>query len=179
MSQCYCDCALCSKEQPPPVGALNELFAARESYSEKPTWTASRHITCSADSRELSCEGDVGCNTLLAAPLRPGQYCEFRVLSIAPAGRLCIGLSRDGLPTDQWVGLSKNTIGYHSDDGVVFRSNERAFRAPMFSTNDVVGVGISSTGQIYFTRNGLFLSAGQLMHLGASRSCGFTKLNAL
>lgn len=69
-----------------------------------------------------------------------------------------IGLADDKFPSESVPGCEVNSYGYHGDDGEKYTGNlEGIPYGPSFVTGDTVGIGLSNHGDIYFTKNGLFL----------------------
>lgn len=55
-------------------------------------------------------------------------------------------------------GWRAHSYGYHGDDGNKFAGGVNAAYGPVFTTGDIVGCGVNNvTGQIFFTKNGMFL----------------------
>jgi len=71
---------------------------------------------------------------------------------------VAIGLALDSFPTTRFLpGWKKNSYGYHSDDGKIFRITEKQY-GKTFGSGDTVGIGIDfKKEEIFFTLNGEYL----------------------
>ena len=66
-----------------------------------------------------------------------------------------------------YVGWSNNTIGYHSDDGIIYADNTMIGKSDTFSNGDTVGAGIiyltKNLYSIFFTLNGKYISLHKIL----------------
>ena len=88
------------------------------------------------------------------------HYFEMTVLNAGKKGAIGIGLTRKGSRLNHMPGWSKETVGYHGDNGLVYlgtKLNERGIEyGPIFGKGDVVGCGIDfDSNTVFFTRNGI------------------------
>ena len=102
----------------------------------------------------------------MSQPLgRPGiAYYELEVLDTGAACSIGIGAASATYPLTRQPGWHKESIGYHGDDGRVFRASGSGDSfGPVWKKQDVVGLGIRSASadvkpgsevQVYFTMNG-------------------------
>eukprot|EP01128_Nolandella_sp_AFSM9_P010857 TRINITY_DN7574_c0_g1_i1.p1 TRINITY_DN7574_c0_g1~~TRINITY_DN7574_c0_g1_i1.p1 ORF type:complete len:353 (-),score=33.58 TRINITY_DN7574_c0_g1_i1:129-1187(-) len=72
---------------------------------------------------------------------------------------IAIGISAKELPRYvSFLGWSRNSIAYHSDDGTI--RSENVIAGEPFGTSDVVGCGIDwEKEEVFFTKNGVFQQA--------------------
>lgn len=89
-------------------------------------------------------------------------YFEIRVLNAGEDGAISIGLTGKGSRLNALPGWSKDTIGYHGDNGLVYYNdniNKKPMKmkyGPTFGTGDVVGCGIDfDSNTVFFTRNSI------------------------
>jgi hypothetical protein len=59
-------------------------------------------------------------------------------------------------------GYSLNSIGWHGDDGKLYKDCLLVGQLLSFSTGDTVGIGMTSELLVYFTLNGLVIYYTQL-----------------
>jgi hypothetical protein len=85
-------------------------------------------------------------------------YYEVEIISGGFYDQIAIGLtSNDNFPTDVFVGYIPESIGYHGDDGKCFLNGNNFTYGTRFGTKDVIGCGITKSGNIYFVHNGCIL----------------------
>ena len=90
-------------------------------------------------------------------------YYEIKVLNRGEYGKIGIGLTNEKSPLTNMPGWSKNTMGYHGDDGNFFFQVGLGRRyGPTFDIDDVVGCGILvDSMSVFFTINGRFLGIAE------------------
>jgi len=105
-------------------------------------------------------------------------YFEVEICSRAVHKAIAIGLASQTHSTSQWIGWSENSIGYHTDDGKLFKesSSGQSF-GPKAYAGDVIGCGarmkhichrdavIGSSKvkiEIFFTINGALLNTQKM-----------------
>lgn len=83
-------------------------------------------------------------------------YYEITILSAGAEGFIGFGLAAKGVPVDRLPGWERNSIGWHGDDGHIFKdSGVGTPYGPTFTTGDVVGCCWNRlTGEVFFTKNG-------------------------
>lgn len=86
-------------------------------------------------------------------------YFEIKCCSMGREGVMGIGLTSAKVPLMKLPGWSKESYGYHADDGNTFSGESRGRTyGPKFEQNDVIGCGYNLVeGNCFFTRNGLNL----------------------
>ena len=86
-------------------------------------------------------------------------YYEVLVLNEGKMKYIAVGLTAKGTDLNHQPGWDQNTIGYHGDNGLVYRaSGSGKPYGPTFGTNDVIGCGLNmKTRSCFFTKNGKFL----------------------
>ena len=108
---------------------------------------------------------DVGAAQMSQSLARPGiAYYEFEVLDTGAACTIGIGAASATNLLSRMPGWDRDSIGYHGDDGCVFRaSGSGESFGPAWKRQDIIGLGIRSISgavepgsevQVYFTRNG-------------------------
>ena len=101
------------------------------------------------------------------------SYFELEICSREMAKAIAIGLAPRTHPNNQWIGWCKSSIGYHCDDGRLFKeSNFGQNFGPKANAGDTIGCGarfnqlcyldvVSGHGkvkiEVYFTLNGALL----------------------
>ena len=105
---------------------------------------------------------------------RRNPYFEVEICSRATNKAIAIGLASRTHPVNQWIGWCKGSIGYHSDDGRLFKeSNFGHSFGPKAYTGDIVGCGAhfnhvcysdvtnchgKTKLEVYFTINGALVN---------------------
>ena len=89
-------------------------------------------------------------------------YFEMEVLNAGEDGAIGIGLTGKGSRLNGMPGWSKDTVGYHGDNGLVYYNyniNKKPMKmkyGPTFGTGDVVGCGIDfDSNTVFFTKKGI------------------------
>mmetsp|Transcript_40936 Transcript_40936/g.79709 ORF Transcript_40936/g.79709 Transcript_40936/m.79709 type:complete len:510 (-) Transcript_40936:276-1805(-) len=87
-------------------------------------------------------------------------YFEVEIVNAGRQASIAIGFSTKDFPLTRQVGTAKNSTGYRGDDGKKYKDESAGqCYGPFFSTEDVIGCGISShTNSVFFTKNGRSLS---------------------
>jgi hypothetical protein len=82
-------------------------------------------------------------------------YFEIDVLFGGAYDQLALGMTADQeYPYNQYAGYKQGSIGYHSDDGSVFLNGKLIKHLPRYGTDDVVGCGVTASGNVFFSING-------------------------
>ncbi len=106
-------------------------------------------------------------------------YFEVEICSRATNKAVAIGLASMVHPSNQWIGWSKGSIGYHSDDGRLFKESTfgQSF-GPKAHAGDIIGCGARFNHQcfsdalgrhdkakleVYFTINGALLNVQKVI----------------
>ena len=108
---------------------------------------------------------DVGVAQMSQPLARPGiAYYELEILDTGGDCAIGIGAASATYPLTHQPGWGADSIGYHGDDGCVFRTSGTGESfGPSWKRQDVIGLGIRSTLasvkpdselQVYFARNG-------------------------
>jgi hypothetical protein len=86
-------------------------------------------------------------------------YYEMTVVSAGAEGFIGLGLCAGDVALERLPGWEKNSIGYHGDDGHIFRdSGVGSPYGPTYSTGDTVGCCWNCiTGDVFFTKEGVRL----------------------
>ncbi|CAN1175603.1 Ran-binding protein M homolog [Linum perenne] len=87
------------------------------------------------------------------------HYFEMQVKNAGNEGYLGIGFTPEGYDLTLEPGWRANSIGYHGDDGYIFKGQGKGESfGPTFTTNDVVGAGIDyASNEFFFTKNGVLV----------------------
>ena len=109
---------------------------------------------------------------------KSNPYFEVEIHSRASNRAIAIGLASRNHPSNQWIGWSPGSIGYHVDDGKLFKeSNFGQTFGPKAYAGDVIGCGArlnhvcyaDITGgrantkiEVYFTINGALLNTQKI-----------------
>ncbi|GAA5863695.1 hypothetical protein JCM3774_001217 [Rhodotorula dairenensis] len=117
-------------------------------------------ITFLADGQGMAPEEGGGCSVQSNLPvpkLNDVYYFECKMYEKPPATNVSIGLATKPYPSFRMPGVSRYSVGYHSQDG--FKSHSFPFTAtsygPVLLEGDTLGVGYRPrTGTVFFTRNG-------------------------
>ena len=87
------------------------------------------------------------------------NFFEIKILEEGQQCNLAIGIAHAHFPLGSMPGLVRNSIGYHADDGTVYRdAGKMSSRGPICRKGDVMGCGIDfSTSEdqyveVWFTR---------------------------
>lgn len=100
-------------------------------------------------------------------------YFELKILETGPDSAIGIGLGPKSHKSNKFPGWMKRSVGYHSDDGVLFKTGSHDAELPMCAVYDTMGCGVLFSNrvasnvaagdgagekgekvQVYFTRNG-------------------------
>ncbi|BGP57021.1 hypothetical protein JCM8202_004542 [Rhodotorula sphaerocarpa] len=117
-------------------------------------------ITFLADGAGMAPEEGGGCSVQSNLPvpkLNDVYYFECKMYEKAPTTNVSVGLATKPYPSFRMPGVSRYSVGYHSEDG--FKSHSFPFTAtsygPPLLEGDTLGVGYRPrTGTVFFTRNG-------------------------
>lgn len=117
-------------------------------------------ITFLADGQGMAPEEGGGCSVQSNLPvpkLNDVYYFECKMYEKPAATNVSIGLATKPYPSFRMPGMSRYSVGYHSQDG--FKSHSFPFTAtsygPALLEGDTLGVGYRPrTGTVFFTRNG-------------------------
>lgn len=127
-----------------------------------------QHLKVSADSLSVSYIGRGQDDTEAAAirtdaPLPPMNsvafyYFEVTVLNKGQDGYLSLGLMSGRAALDKLVGWDQESVGWHGDDGLLFRGNPGHGETfgPTWGKDDVVGCGVDFIdSKVFFVKNGV------------------------
>lgn len=86
-------------------------------------------------------------------------YFEIKFISKGREGLMGVGLTSKQVKLSKLPGWSRESYGYHADDGNAFSGDGRGNSfGPTFTTDDVIGCGYNLVeGKCFFTKNGLML----------------------
>ena len=86
-------------------------------------------------------------------------YYEMKVIDSGAQGFIGFGLCAGDVQLDRLPGWERNSIGWHGDDGHIFRdSGMGTAYGPKYGTGDIVGCCWNRiTGDVYFTKQGALL----------------------
>lgn len=73
---------------------------------------------------------------------------------------MSIGICGAQVNLNRLCGWEPNSIGYHGDDGMLYRgAGSGSYLGPGYTTGDTVGCGVdfSSMGTVFFTKNGILI----------------------
>lgn len=86
-------------------------------------------------------------------------YFEMKVINRGRDGYIAAGFAIKSASLGRLTGWEPGTIGYHADDGNLYRGagTGTAF-GPSYTTNDVIGCGVNfSEKSFFFTKNGILI----------------------
>jgi len=88
-------------------------------------------------------------------------YFEIKILSIGKKGFIGVGLCGKNEGLNRLPGWEKNSLGYHGDDGFIFRdSGTGSPYGPRYVKNDIIGLCLNLYEKsLFFTKNGLGLNS--------------------
>ncbi|KAK4535618.1 hypothetical protein CDCA_CDCA05G1643 [Cyanidium caldarium] len=97
-------------------------------------------------------------------------YYEMKVIDSGAQGFIGLGLCAGDVQLDRLPGWERNSIGWHGDDGHIFRdSGMGTAYGPKYGTGDIVGCCWNRiTGDVYFTKQGALLKRA-FRNVGPSR----------
>ena len=101
----------------------------------------------------------------------PVFYFEIKVESKGRDGYMSVGIMTTRCPMDKLVGWEAESLGYHGDDGLLFKGNSGHGDefGPEWSQGDVVGCGIDFVEQrAFFVKNGIIVNYCELPKVGTS-----------
>jgi hypothetical protein len=85
-------------------------------------------------------------------------YYEVEILSGGFYDQLAFGLTNnENFPVNEFVGYTSDSIGYHGDDGKCFINGMGFTYGTRFGAKDVIGCGVTRSGNVYYTHNGCIL----------------------
>ena len=86
-------------------------------------------------------------------------YFEVKVTNKGRDGYISAGYAIKSASLGRLTGWEPGTIGYHADDGNLYRgAGTGASYGPSYTTNDIVGCGINfSEKSFFFTKNGILI----------------------
>ncbi|CAN6244696.1 unnamed protein product [Urochloa humidicola] len=92
---------------------------------------------------------------------RAVYYFEMGVKNAGYKGQTSIGFTAENFKMRRQPGWEANSIGYHGDDGQLYRSQGKGESfGPKFTSGDTIGAGINYLSQeIFFTKNGSLVGA--------------------
>ena len=72
--------------------------------------------------------------------------------------QIAIGLTNiESFPINEFAGYISDSIGYHGDDGKCYAHGNGYSYGTKFGSKDVIGCGITKSGNVYFVHNGCLL----------------------
>ena len=86
-------------------------------------------------------------------------YFEVMVVNRGRDGFIAVGYAIKSASLNRLTGWEPGTIGYHADDGNLYRgAGTGSTFGPSYTTNDIVGCGINFVDKsIFFTKNGILI----------------------
>ncbi|CAN6251912.1 unnamed protein product [Urochloa humidicola] len=92
---------------------------------------------------------------------RAVYYFEMGVKNAGYKGQTSIGFTAENFKMRRQPGWEANSIGYHGDDGYLYRGQGKGESfGPKFTSGDTIGAGINYLSQeIFFTKNGSLVGA--------------------
>lgn len=85
-------------------------------------------------------------------------YFEVQIILGGYYDQIAIGVSCDqDFPLNEFAGYQPNSIGYHGDDGRCYVNSSEFDYGIKFGSNDIIGCGVTSNGNVYYTHNGCIL----------------------
>lgn len=88
-------------------------------------------------------------------------YFEIYVKNAGAKGQIAIGFTTEGFKMRRQPGWELNSLGYHGDDGFLYRGHGKGESfGPTYTAGDTVGGGINYASQeFFFTKNGTVVGA--------------------
>lgn len=88
-------------------------------------------------------------------------YFEIYVKNAGAKGQIAIGFTAEGFKMRRQPGWELNSLGYHGDDGFLYRGHGKGESfGPTYTAGDTVGGGINYASQeFFFTKNGAVVGA--------------------
>jgi len=88
-------------------------------------------------------------------------YFEIYVKNAGAKGQIAIGFTTEGFKMRRQPGWELNSLGYHGDDGFLYRGHGKGESfGPTYTSGDTVGGGINYASQeFFFTKNGAVVGA--------------------
>ncbi|OBZ90270.1 Ran-binding protein 10 [Choanephora cucurbitarum] len=87
-------------------------------------------------------------------------YFEIKVNALGLDGLFAIGLCSLQHKLDVLPGHDAFSFGYHGQSGQIFKQKQAQDYGPNYSSGDVIGCGVNfATGNVFFTKNGIFLGS--------------------
>lgn len=139
-----------------------------------------QHLEVSADNSTVTYTGRGRDDTEAAAiradapipPLHlPLFYFEIKVESKGRDGYMSVGIMTARSPLDKLVGWETESLGYHGDDGLLFRGNSGhgSEFGPEWGQGDIIGCGVDFVDQrAFFVKNGVIVNYCELPKVGNS-----------
>jgi hypothetical protein len=85
-------------------------------------------------------------------------YFEVQIILGGYYDQIAIGVTCDQhFPLNELAGYLPNSVGYHGDDGRCYVNSTEFEYGVKFGSNDIIGCGVTSNGNVYFTHNGCIL----------------------
>jgi hypothetical protein len=85
-------------------------------------------------------------------------YYEVEILMGGYYDQIAVGLTNlDNFPFNEFAGYTNDSIGYHGDDGKCYVHGNSYSYGTKFGSKDIIGCGITKSGNVYFVHNGCLL----------------------
>eukprot|EP00347_Sterkiella_histriomuscorum_P003756 403363071 len=85
-------------------------------------------------------------------------YYEVKINMGGFYDQLAIGITNNSsYSLTEFAGYHQHSIAYHADDGKVYVNGKSIVYASRYGSNDIVGCGVTKSGDVYFTLNGMIL----------------------
>ncbi|CAN1762620.1 Ran-binding protein M homolog [Linum perenne] len=87
---------------------------------------------------------------------RTVYYFEMRVKNVGWMKQIAIGFTKEGNDLERDLGWLPNSIGYHGNDGRLYKETKEGVRfGERYTNGDIVGAGIKyASNEFFFTKNG-------------------------
>lgn len=89
-------------------------------------------------------------------------YVEMSISALGGSDLVAIGLGPKEHLSDELPGLTERSVGLFSEDGVIYITITDKLPSVQFTLFDVVGMGITNDGKIFYTLNGSLISFAQI-----------------
>lgn len=95
-------------------------------------------------------------------------YFEIEIVMGGYYDQIAIGVTtNENYPSNEFAGYLNDSVGYHGDDGKCFVNSNSFTYGTKFGSNDIIGCGVTTYGNVYFTHNGSLLPLLDVKFIGS------------